>query len=129
MYDNTRMLARFNNPVLAKANEEQLVSQNYLEDKKPVQAKSRQDPKSKRINLIGQTKTVIKGTWKGIHFLVLTKLGYQGIILGLTETMARLELSAKAKVINIPIDCLNIEAAEREGFSSTLSNFFIANKQ
>lgn len=110
MYDNTRMLARFNNPVLAKANEEQLVSQNYLEDKKPVQAKSRQDPKSKRINLIGQTKTVIKGTWKG----------YQGIILGLTETMARLELSAKAKVINIPIDCLNIEAAEREGFSSTL---------
>lgn len=51
MYDNTARLARFNNPALQKINDEQLLSQNYLEDKgKNVMPKARQDPRSKKIN-------------------------------------------------------------------------------
>lgn len=113
MYDNTRMLARFNNPVLAKANEEQLVSQNYTEDKekKSFMPRQRTDPKSKRVQLIGQTKTIIKGTWKG----------YQGSIISLTDKEARIELEAKPKTITVPIDFLNMDASEREGFSSTIA--------
>lgn len=61
--------------------------------------------------MIGQTKTCIKGPWKG----------YDGTILSINDTHARFELSAKAKTVNIRIEDLNIEPSEKEGFSSTLA--------
>ena len=47
--------------------------------------------------MIGQTKTCIKGPWKG----------YDGTILSINDTHARFELSAKAKTVNIRIEDLN----------------------
>ena len=118
MYDNTAKLARFNNPVLSKINEEQMItqiSQNFGTDesaktKNAIEKKQRQDPKSKKINLIGQVKTVVRGPWKG----------YEGTIVSLNNTSARFMLSAKPRTLTLKLEDLNIEASEREGFSSSM---------
>lgn len=104
-YDNTRMLARFNNPILHQAQQDIMMNtQNPLEEK-PTLPK-RQDPKSRRVSLIGQVKTITKGVYKG----------YRGMIQSLTENKARIELQAKNKSILIPLDHLNIDVAERESY-------------
>lgn len=87
MYDNTARLARFNNPQLQKINEEQILHSNVSEESKRNLPQKRQDPKSKKIGLIGQTKTVIRGPWKG----------YEGQIISLNNVTARFMLSAKPK--------------------------------
>ena len=115
MYDNTSQIARFNNPILKKSNEDQQMSQNYMEEKKDIEngsssRRTKQDPKSKRVNLIGQTKTICKGVWRG----------YQGIIMGISGKFARVELSAKCKIVSVPIEHLNIDPSDKDGFSSQL---------
>lgn len=129
MYDNTARLARFNNPALQKINDEQLLSQNYLEDKgNKVMPKARQDPKSKKINLIGQTKTVVRGPWKGKLIIFNWILGYEGRILSLNDKHVRFELSAKAKVLSLKIEDLNLDSGEKEGLSSTIRKFYLCLK-
>jgi len=112
MYDNTTRLARFNNPVLQKIQDEQNAQQTFGDDSKPknIDKKSRQDPKSKKVNLIGQTRTVVRGPWKG----------YDGEIISLNNTTARFRLSAKPKTLSIRLEDLNIEPTEREGFTSSM---------
>lgn len=80
-YDNTRSLARFNNPVLKRAQEEQQLQQmSAPQDALPVSKRS--DPKSRRISLIGKTQTITKGLYKG----------FTGTIVSLTENKVRMEL-------------------------------------
>ena len=112
MYDNTTRLARFNNPVLQKINDEQMAQQTFGDDTKgkSIDKKARQDPKSKKVNLIGQIKTVVKGPWKG----------YEGEIISLNNTTARFRLSAKTKTLSVRLEDLNIEPTEREGFTSSM---------
>lgn len=88
-------------------------SHNYQDEssiKKSFERKNRQDPKSKKINLIGQVKTVVKGPWKG----------YEGTIISLNETEARFMLSAKPLTLTLKLEMLNIEPSEREGYTSTI---------
>lgn len=112
MYDNTTRLARFNNPVLQKINDEQMAQQTFGDDTKgkTIDKKYRQDPKSKKVNLIGQIKTVVKGPWKG----------YEGEIISITNATARFRLSAKPKTLSLKLEDLNIEPTEREGFTSSM---------
>lgn len=68
------------------------------------------NPKQRKVNLIGQIKTVVRGPWKG----------YEGTIISLNETEARFQLSAKPLTLTLKLDLLNIEPSERESFSSTM---------
>ncbi len=111
VYDNTKMMARFNNPTLQKAQQEMSdmsMPQNPLEDKAKIKAK--QDPKTRRINLIGQTKSIAKGAYKGMC----------GMIQSLTGDMVKIELQAMNRCITVPLDHLNIDPIERESYSSNL---------
>jgi transcription elongation factor len=109
-YDNTRMMARFNNPILKRAQEErQLAQQNNTEEQRPPSR--RMDPKSRRISLIGKTHTIVKGLYKG----------FTGQIVSITENKVRIELQAKGKTIAVPIDSLNIEVEEREKYTTNRS--------
>ena len=109
-FDNTRMLARFNNPILQRVQEDQMMNtQNPLDDK-PIQSR-RQDPKSRRIGLIGKVKEITKGVYKG----------YSGMIQSLTENKVRVELQAKNKCITVPLDYLNIDVAERDSYITNRS--------
>lgn len=110
IYDNTRMMARFNNPMLQRAQEDQMMNSQDPHNEKNSQVR-RQDPKSRRIGLIGKIHTITKGPYKG----------YRGQIQSLTENKVRIELQAKNKCINIPLNFLNIEATERESYSTNRS--------
>ncbi len=74
-------------------------------------ATNEQPFKSQRLNvdpkiaLIGKKKKIIVGQWKG----------YEGIIKQITNNKAQFELSARAKVILIPLNQLNIEQSELQG--------------
>ena len=116
VYDNTKMMARFNNPTLQKAQQELAditLGQNPLDDKAKIKAK--QDPKTRRINLIGQTKSIGKGPYKGMC----------GMIQSLTGDMVKIELQAMNKCISVPLDYLNIDPIERESYSSNLRNIIL----
>lgn len=102
-FDNTRMLARFNNPILQRAQEDQMLNTQTSMDDKQIQSR-RQDPKSRRIGLIGKVKQITKGVYKG----------YTGMIQSLTENKVRVELQAKNKCITVPLDHLDI--VERESY-------------
>lgn len=104
-YDNTRMLARFNNPILKKHQEEQMSSMINPNDEKPLHNR-RQDPKSHKVSMIGQVRTILKGHYKG----------HVGMIQSITETMARVELQARNKTIMVPLEHLNLGASEKETF-------------
>lgn len=111
LYDNTRMMARFNNPMLQRAQEDQMMNNQDPHGDKTVQNR-RQDPKSRRVSLIGKIHTITKGPYKG----------YRGQIQSLTENQVRIELQAKNKCINIPLAYLNIEVNERESYTTNRSN-------
>jgi len=64
---------------------------NLTEENKRNLPQKRQDPKSKKIGLIGQTKTVIRGPWKG----------YEGCIISLNNVTARFMLSAKPRTLTL----------------------------
>lgn len=113
-YDNTRMMARFNNPILQRAQEEQqLAQQTGTEEQRPQSR--RLDPKSRRISLIGKTHTITKGLYKG----------FTGQIISMTENKVRMELQAKGKCISVPLDSLNIELEEREKYTTNRCKFRI----
>lgn len=117
VYDNTKMMARFNNPNLAKVqndlNDAALPAQSLVEEKRQV--KARQDPKTRRVNLIGQTKAISKGAYKG----------FSGMIQSLTGDMVKIELQAMNRCITVPLDYLNIDPIEREGYSSNLRKLLV----
>jgi transcription elongation factor SPT5 len=101
-YDNSRNLARFNNPIFNNMdNETQLDGRStngrYNQNQK-------QPNKNVRVNLIGQKKKVVKGEFKG----------YEGIIQSINDNKARFELSARNKVISIPLDHLNINLEDKD---------------
>lgn len=111
VYDNTKMMARFNNQTLTRAQQEaqdSALPQSMIEEKKKVRAE--QDPKTRRINLIGQIKAISKGAYKG----------FQGAIQSLTGDKVKIELQAVNRCITVPLDHLNIDPIEREGYSSNL---------
>jgi transcription elongation factor len=87
--------------------------QNPLEDKAKIKAK--QDPKTRRINLIGQTKSIAKGAYKGMC----------GMIQSLTGDMVKIELQAMNRCISVPLDHLNIDPIERESYSSNLRSLLL----
>ena len=114
VYDNTKMMARFNNPNLSKVQNEvsdaAMPASSLVEEKRQVRA--RQDPKTRRVNLIGQTKAISKGAYKG----------FSGMIQSLTGDMVKIELQAMNRCITVPLDYLNIDPIERESYSSNLRN-------
>lgn len=116
VYDNTKMMARFNNPYLAKAQQEMMDTnspQHVVDEKKQVKAK--QDPKTRRVNLIGQVKSILKGAYKG----------YSGMIQSLNGDMVRIELQAVNRCISVPLDSLDIDPMERESYSNLLGRLEI----
>jgi transcription elongation factor len=86
------------------------------QDGLPVNKRS--DPKSRRISLIGKTQTITKGLYKG----------FTGTIVSLTENKVRMELQAKGKTITVPLDHLNIEADERERYTTNRCKFFLVSQ-
>jgi transcription elongation factor SPT5 len=109
VYDNTKMLARFNNPVLSKAQQELADSNlppSVISEKQQIKAK--QDPKTRRVNFHGQTRVIAKGPYKG----------FSGRIVSMTEDMVKIELEAINRTISVPLDSLNMDQVEKESYSS-----------
>ncbi len=90
-FNNLNRRARFNN-------------RNIKKSEDPEFAKKIQNPDQRKIALIGQKKKIIQGKWKG----------YEGMIRSINDRSARFELSAKNKVITIPLDHLNIPYEDKK---------------
>lgn len=101
-YDDTRKKAMYNNQALLAREREEM--NNSGQGLPPRPQNMRNNPQSMRISLIGQTKKIIKGVYKG----------YEGIIQSIIGNEVRFELSAERKVVKVPLDYLNINNAERE---------------
>lgn len=82
-YDKTRWNGRFNNPQQNPNLGQNLTSFN---------------PQAYKESLIGQKKKILKGEFKG----------YEGIVRSIVNERVMIELSAKNKTVNIPLNCLNI---------------------
>lgn len=101
-YDNSRNLARFNNPIFNNMDNETQLDGRSMSGR--FNQNQKQPNKNVRVNLIGQKKKVIKGEFKG----------YEGVIMSINDNKARFELSARNKVISIPLDHLNINLEDKD---------------
>ena len=100
-FDNTRKQAQFNNPIINKRPKDGDPDNNRYRN-------SLENINNLKVALIGQKKKVIKGKWKG----------YEGIIQSISDKYVKFELSAKNKVVSIPLDCLNISVENKNVFIS-----------
>jgi transcription elongation factor SPT5 len=103
VYDYSRNSARFNNPVLRNYQKE---SADRIADSGQIVQKPRKV--DIRVMLIGQQKKITKGEY----------IGYEGTIQSICDNKARFELSAINKVINIPLDYLNINMADKDALAN-----------
>lgn len=88
-YDRTQFNGRLNNPHTAL----------------PPQEERRQSAQAVRSALVGQKKKIVRGEWKG----------YEGVVRSIVGESVKFELSARSKVVTVPISSLNIVIEQREG--------------
>lgn len=103
MYDNSRTQARFNNPILNRNN-------NTAESDNNFQSNALENLNQLKVSLIGKKMKIIKGQWKG----------YEGMVQSISDKAVKFELSAKNKVISVPLDHINISAADRNTFINNM---------
>lgn len=108
MYDNSRTLARFNNPILNR-------NTPVVETDNNFQNNPLENLNHLKVSLIGQKKKIVRGPWKG----------YEGIIQSISDKSVKFELSAKNKVISVPFEYINMSAADKNTF---INNMDTANK-
>ena len=106
VYDNSRNLARLNNPLLSGLQEQQAEGANGGQGAGP------QANRNYRVALIGKQLKIIKGELKG----------YEGVIQSICDNKARFELSARNRVVSIPLDFLNLKEEDREAILSSGHN-------
>ena len=100
-YDNSRMLARFNNPnVIGRPGDGEQQSHRYKNHLQNID--------NLKIALIGQKKRICKGKLKG----------HEGVIKSISDRVVKFELSAKNKIISIPLEFLNLSADSKNVFAS-----------
>lgn len=105
-YDKSRKFAIFNNQAKMNMRKEEMAQNSEIQP--PRMQTMKNNPMNVRIDLIGQTKRVIKGPYKG----------FEGIIHSIIENDVRFELSAENKIIKIPLDYLNVNNTEKEALIS-----------
>ena len=105
IYDNSRALARFNNPLLESNTQPDENVNNF-------QNNPMENLNNLKVSLIGKKKKIIKGPWKG----------YEGIIQSISDKSVKFELSAKSKVISVPFEYLNMSVADKNTFINNMEN-------
>lgn len=83
-YDRTRYNGRLNN-----------FQQNPIQTSNTMQMNN---PQSNRVALIGQKKKILRGQWKG----------YEGVIRSIVADSVEFELSARNKIVTVPISFLDV---------------------
>ena len=100
-YDNSRKYAIHNNQARIRLQQEESSKNPTMNVRGP---NTRNNPNSVLTSLIGQTKKLIKGNYKG----------YEGIIKSIADNEVYFELSAMNRIVKVPLDHLNVNSDERD---------------